>query len=598
MMPETRRRTSKNGHRRLWMLLALARSALAWERLWPHLWPAIAIVCVFFVVALLDLLPSLPVWLHSLVLIAFAGAIGYALCGVFSGNYRVGDTAARQRLERDSGLVHRPLTALQDTLVSGAEDEATSVLWQTHLQRMAEGTERLHVRLPSPGMTARDPYGLRAVAVLLLVIGLTAAGSETIGTLKRAVAPEFGAVDDGRLTLDVWVTPPAYTGLAPIFLDRAKLSRMAMPNNQPTLVRIPVGSTILAQTSLARTVPELRVGERAIQFTPIGESKDPGGFRVEVLIGDADQDANDLLVEIDGRQAGQWPIEVVADTPPEVEFLVPPKRTGHSYLRLDYEARDDYALAGLQAVIRHRKGHSVPSGDNAIRIELPVPSLDLALVKGNSIQDVTAHPWAGLPVEIRLHALDARGQAGTSDAFAMVLPERVFNHPVARAIFDARKQLNTPDAAVVNGVVEALEKIASRPHHFYHETVVFLALVIARGRLTYAHTDAAVASVQKLLWETALHIEDGDFALAERDLRAIKDRLIAAVRNRAKGEELERLMDDLQEVLDKYIAALTKHLKREGLINLPLSPSAQMIENSNLQRMIDQTREMAQTGAL
>ena len=153
---------------------------------------------------------------------------------------------------------------------------------------------------------------------------------------------------------------------------------------------------------------------------------------------------------------------MVTDTPPEVEFLEPPKRTSRTYLRLDYEARDDYALTGVQAVIRLREGQSVPGNDNAIRIELPAPSLGLPLVKGNSIQDVTAHPWAGLPVEIRLHALDARGQAGASDAFAMVLPERVFNHPVARAIFEVRKQLNTPDAAVVKGVVGALEKIASR----------------------------------------------------------------------------------------------------------------------------------------
>ncbi|PPR75209.1 MAG: hypothetical protein CFH05_00771 [Alphaproteobacteria bacterium MarineAlpha3_Bin4] len=578
--------------------MQLARSALAWERLWPRLWPAVAIVCVFFAVALLDLLPLLSVWLHSLVLIAFAGLIGYALHGVFSGDYRVCDTAARQRLERDSGLAHRPLTALQDTLASGADDEATSALWQVHLQRMAEVTQRLHVRLPSPGMTARDPYGLRAVAVLLLVIGLAASGGETIGPLQRAVVPEFGAGGDDRLTLDVWVMPPAFTGLAPIFLERAKLSRMAMPVDQPTLVRIPVGSTILAQTSLARTAPELRVGGRVTQFAPIGESEDPGGFRVEVLIGDADQNAADLVVEINGRQAGQWPIEVIADTPPEVEFLGPPKRTGRSYLRLDYEARDDYALASVQAVIRHREGHSVPGGDNSIRIELPTPGLGLPLVKGNSIQDMTAHPWAGLPVEIRLHALDARGQAGASDAFAMVLPERVFNHPVARAIFEVRKQLNTPDAAVVTGVVGALEKIASRPHHFYNDTVVFLALVIARSRLTYARSDAVVASVQNLLWETAIRIEDGDFALVERDLREIQDRLMAAMRNRAKGEELEGLMDELQQVLDKYMAALAKHLKREGLTDLPLSPSAQIIENSNLQWMIDQTREMAQTGAL
>ena len=236
MTPGTAGRTPKNGQRRLRM--QLARSVLAWERLWPRLWPVVAIVCVFFAVALLDLLPLLSVWLHSLVLIAFAGSIGYALHGVFSGDYRVCDTAARQRLERDSGLAHRPLTALQDTLASGADDEATSALWQVHLQRMAEVTQRLHVRLPSPGMTARDPYGLRAVAVLLLVIGLAASGGETIGPLQRAVVPEFGAGGDDRLTLDVWVTPPVYTGLAPIFLERAKLSRMAMPVDQPTLVRV------------------------------------------------------------------------------------------------------------------------------------------------------------------------------------------------------------------------------------------------------------------------------------------------------------------------------------------------------------------------
>ena len=64
---------------RLERLEFLARLALFWERLWPALWPAVGVGGIFLALALFDVLPGLPGWLHFLVLIAFLGLLGSAL---------------------------------------------------------------------------------------------------------------------------------------------------------------------------------------------------------------------------------------------------------------------------------------------------------------------------------------------------------------------------------------------------------------------------------------------------------------------------------------------------------------------------------------
>src|SRR5690625_6299700 len=88
--------------------LLLARLSLLWEGLWPALLPATLLLGIFLTIAFLDLLPLLPPWLHALVLLffllAFAGLLHRGLQGL-----ELPDRAAAQRrLERDSGLAHRP----------------------------------------------------------------------------------------------------------------------------------------------------------------------------------------------------------------------------------------------------------------------------------------------------------------------------------------------------------------------------------------------------------------------------------------------------------------------------------------------------------
>jgi uncharacterized protein (TIGR02302 family) len=534
------------------------------------------------------------------VLIGFAGLFGFALHDSMTGDYRISDADANHRIECDSGLEHRPLTALDDRMAAGVGDPASEAFWQAHLLRVSEAARNLRVWLPSPGMAGRDPYGLRAITVLLLVVAGVGAIGDVAPRLGRALSPQFGAISGGPVSLDVWITPPAYTGLAPMFLERpgpdVSAGNAASPARPP--VRVPVGSVLLAQTGESSSAPSIRLGERLIEFAVIGNPADPGGYRAETIFEDADRNVTGFSVEIGQSSIAQWPVQIIADIPPEVEFTGPPKQTGRANLYLEFEARDDYAVAEVQAVIRHRDGLTVPNGDDAIRIELPAPGLGSAQVKGNTIQNLAAHPWAGLEVEIQLHALDARGQAGASDVFPMILPERTFNHPVARAIVVARKELNIPTPAVLDQVIMMLDDLASRPQHFFNDTVVFLALTFARSRLIYDPEVAAVASVQKLLWDTALRIEDGDFSIAERDLREIQERLAAAMRDGVSGEELERLMDELQRALDKYLSALAEHMEREGLTETPPGSVPRMIDGGDLRQIIEQARELARTGAM
>jgi uncharacterized protein (TIGR02302 family) len=563
-------------------LLWLAGAAILWERLWRRLWPAALVAGTFLAVALLDVLPLLPGWLHALALLAFAAALGTAVTRGAGGAWRVEAATARHRLEQDSGLAHRPLTALEDRLAGDTGDATARSLWRTHLQRMAAAARNLRVGAPSPGLAWRDPYGLRAAVLLFLVIALAAGRGDAAERLERALIPQFGAGLSGPLTLEAWITPPAYTGRPPMFLDRTSEGT----------VEVPAGSTLLAQVSGTRGAPQLAVGTRTVTFTAIGDGGS-GGHRVETVIEDGDR----LAVELDGRVLDAWPLRVVPDGAPEVAFAAPPARTGGSRLRLEYEASDDYGLSGIAAVIRRPDDRPAPAGELEIRLSLPVPGQASKSVRATSIHDLTAHPWAGLLVRLHLEATDGRDQTGTSGIIELALPERIFNHPVARAIIEQRKKLVTPTKAVRAEVISALNAIAARPRHFFDDIVVYLALSVAQARLVHDDSDAAAAAVQKLLWDTALRIEDGDLSIAERDLRQIQERLMEALQDNKAPEEIERLMDELQRALDKYLAALAEHMKRLGTPDMPPQPGERTLGSDELQRMIQEARELARTGA-
>ncbi len=589
------------------LLIRIASLNLFWEKLWPRLLPPLAVCGVFLAVALFDFLPMLPFWLHILALTVFALILGYSIGGLAGGHYHVSQRDARRRVETDSGLAHRPLEALDDKPVFYRAD--AEALWTLHKARMAAMFTRLRVGLPSPGMARRDPFGFRAALLIILVIASAAGIGDARARLERALIPEPATVNEVRMIINLWITPPAYTGLAPIFLENtatkqaASVGTITAPETastaQLTEIRVPVGSAFLAQLSLDDKQAVFVVGNRESPFEALDPVVPEAGARVEGTFVADDAGATSLAVSVNGRVDASWPVRIEIDQAPEIEFTQPPKNQGRGLLRVEFEATDDFGLASVDMTIRNLEGWPVPGSGEELKIGLPAPNRGTPIVNGASSQDLTAHPWAGTAVELLLDATDAAGQKGTSDAFTMVLPERTFNHPVARAIIAARKKLNRPERKVVLDVVRDIEQIAERPAHFYENTVVFLTLVVARSRLLHEKSRKSVVIVQKLLWDTALRIEDGEFSIADRALEDAQRRMMEALRNENMTKhQLDRLLDQLQKATDEYMRALAEHLQREGLQDMPQVPSTNMIESGDLQRMIDRTRELMRIGSI
>jgi uncharacterized protein (TIGR02302 family) len=567
--------------------LGLARATLVWEALWPGLWPAAMVAGLFLALALFNVLPMLPGWGHGLVLaalaIVFAAALWLGLRRV-----RLPDvTAARRRLERDSALAHRPLETVVDRLPPGT-DPTLAAVWRIHQERARAQLDRLRLKGPHPNVARRDPFALRAALVLLLFIGAVGSRGDWWDRVHAAVTPDLmGRIAAAPPHLDLWLNPPEYTRLPP------QLLRTVADGAEAPTVSVPSGSALLARVTGGSAVPDLTANGAKAPFKRV----DSASFQAEATITSGDR----VTVGQGPRTLGSWPVTVVPDAPPTITLAQEPKRTERGTLQIDYQAADDYGLVSVTGTIRLQD----PGGaidPSPVELPLALPGVQPREARHSSLNDLTAHVWAGLPVTLTLTARDGAGQTGDSEPAAFVLPERTFNHPVARAIIAQRKELTRGGNAVREEVARALAGISARPWTFFEDSVVFLGLRATVARLFLDRSNEGITSAQALLWDLALRIEEGRLSTVERDLRAAQQALADALDRNASDEEIRQLMDQLQQAMDRFMQALQQELRDmlargEQLPTMPFDPNAQVFDPQQMQQMMDQMRRMSEAGA-
>ncbi len=598
--------------------MALARLALAWERLWPTLWPAVGALGLFLSLALFDALPILPGWLHAVVLALLVGGCLTALARAVRAFAWPRAADARRRLETESGLAHRPLQAVEDTQATGAASPASAALWRAHQRRMADAVRALKVGAPRPGLARRDPIALRAALALVLLIAVIAGWQDLDGRLARALNPSFGAASGApALAFDLWITPPDYTTLAPVFPLRATqnadaAAEPAPPNPADPRLRIPAGSVLTSQVQGAKGVVQLVLAQPPAAPKPADDAApvtaaapppeivdferlDPTYSRLTYKIGQG----GILSVRHDEATLGKWRIEIIPDRTPTIGFADDPAATPQASLRLSYTAEDDYGIVTARAELRRTYEHGAVTGKEVVVLELPLPARNAKAAKETTFLDLAPHKWAGLPVEMKLIAVDAIDQVGVSEVKRLILPERRFMHPVARAIIEQRKRLaGTPEAR--RGVYRGLSEIAADPGAFDHDVVVFLALSSARARLGYDKQKTAIDPILELLWDTALRIEDGGLSIAERDLRRIQQELMKALAEGAPDAVLERLMRELRLAMNRFMRELAEQMRRNPQQQqaMEFDPATmRLIRAQDLSRMLDQIAELMRSGA-
>jgi uncharacterized protein (TIGR02302 family) len=578
--------------RRTWRFrwrLGAARAAAAFEQLWPALWPILGVVGLFLVISLFGGWAWLAPWLHALGLVLFAGALLWALTQLRPSLAWPDAEAGLGRLERVNRLPHQPLRALGEELAAGRDDPISRSLWRRHQDRLRQMVGRLQVGLPRSDLPRRDRWALRAALLLLLVVALVEAGGSAPQRLLAAfdLGRPGGAIER-PVEFAVWVTPPAYTGRPPMALEAAAPpSGAEVTAGPPVAVSIPAGSEVLAQIHHLTEAAEqfaLSLDQATEPFASVGDGSASAGLTLER--------SGELRVGRPGETLGAWLIEAIPDRAPAIELAAQPAVTQRSVLRFAFNADDDYGI-GSVALLLARPGDEA----NAERIELMRPASGVTKLSDAAYQDLTAHPWAGLTVAVQLEAVDAIDQRGRTELVEMILPEREFHHPVARAIIEQRRTLaNDPEQRPE--VAAALNRLARLPEMFQNDMAVYMALRSSALRLTLEPSQETMDDVMSTMWDTALHLEDGSLSLAARELRDLQQALRDALAEGASDEELERLMNELQRALENYLEALASQAQEQaGDQQQQIDPNAIEVERQDLQQMLDAMRDMIRTGA-
>lgn len=566
--------------RKLW----LARVVLAFERVYPALFPALILLLVFVLASLFELLVALPVWLHVLLLLAFGVGLVLLVYRARSAFRWPSRDAALTRLERDSGARHQPLRVLEDRLPDEWRDPVAQALWRRHRDRIVAALGRIRLAPPHSPMPALDPWAGRALVALLLAIGLVEAQGEIGQRFWRAVTPGTAAATALPVEVTLWVTPPAYTQRPPLTTEQTgRLDRLDVPAGSEAVVQL----HNLSDAGSAR--PSVKLNEETLAL------EDLGGGSAEVRL---TLDAAGLL-EIRpalGDALASWQIVVLPDLPPSIAFASPPRTTHRHVLEVAYEAHDDYGIARVTLDFA-----LIDRPEEADSVVIAEPTRGPRNLVSTAYSDLTAHPMAGLEVEMRLLAMDGREQRGESEAVQMVLPERPFEHPLARAVIAERKRLvREPEARAE--VLRRLDRLTESEAAEAAGTAVQLGLAIAGSRLRQSSDAEGRRSVVDLLWELALMIEEGTLSVAERDLREVQEALQRALEEGADEAELQALMDELREAMDRYLDELTQQALEQWR-NMPpdtqmrpVDPS-QMVDRQQLQEMLDRALEMMQGGA-
>ena len=568
----------------LGLKLGLSRLALWWEGAWRALWPPLGVIGAFLALAFSGLLPTLPPALHLLILIGFAAVLGYLGFRAAQGLRAPAQDAAARRLERDSGLAHRPLAVLADR--PAGDDPMAQALWQAHRDRAVAELGQLRVTRPSPGLAARDPRALRAAVLVALVAGLGMAGREAPERLLAALAPPFAEPAAAPAALaarfEAWVTPPAYTGAPPQFLNAAGGA-----------VAVPAGSRLHMVFSGSASLPELRLGGTAHAFARM----DAQSHALELPL----TEGGALVLKRDGRDVAQWALTITPDAPPVVAWDPSPARAGRGLgLRLPWKAEDDWGLVALRVELRLKQRPSAPP----VTQDMPLPGGAPRQAQGAAQHDFSAHPWAGLEVEARLFARDGAEQEGKSEGAFLVLPERRFSHPVAQQLIALRRALSL-DPGAREPARRELDRISNAPEAFEHDTGMYLTLRSARHRLMRDKRDEAVPEVQQVLWDVAVALEEGRTDRTARALTQAREALREALeearregaeRSPEERAELQRRIQELREAIRRHLEALAERMQRENNEALSYDPQQRVFDRRELERRTRRLEDAARDG--
>lgn len=495
-------------------------------------------------------------------------------------------SAAKRRVEEASHLRHRPLDVLSDQPTSDGIE--AQVLWQAHTAQAREQVKNLrwpHFKLD---WAKEDPHKLRYVLGALLTIGLITGWGALGGRMIAAINPALGKASLSTVTIDAWITPPAYTHLSPIMIATPAGDRL-----QGEVIKVPEGSVLHAHLAEKDgDAPILDANNTSTEFA----AEDGKDFDVAQIITGGDT----VSIHRGWMTLGSWRIHVIPDGAPQVAFTEQPSSSERKSVRIAYDAKDDYGVTSVK--LRLIPKQTIAGIENGVK-EFPLSTPNSKDAVRIDFKDLTAEPWAGLPVDLQLVATDEAGHQTESARMAMTLPERDFFQPIARMLIDERKKLlqNVFDIQTLNETANLMAGVAKQPATYGADPLVMMALRAGAVRLVLEHDQQAALSANNILWETATRIEDGAVGMAEQNLHKAQQDLADALDNNASEKEIQSKIDRLHQALAQYLSHLSNKVAQQPKeaedLGKALGTRTNSLTPQDLERMLDNMKSLSASGA-
>jgi len=575
------------------------RASLAIERVWSALWPAIGYFGLVLIASLYDLWRFVPGPVHAALLFALIAAALWSLYRRLGRITWPDLNDALHRLEVDNGLTHRPLTAYADELAVGAHDEASIRLWASYRAMLRRQFEGLRLSPPRSDLARRDPRALRFLVLIIFGAGWVLAGPQALSLIGAGFTPDLSSEAARTARVDAWVTPPDYTGHAPLFLS-----------DDQGLIAHSGGVTVPAAS-------ELTIRITGSENEPIVSGALSEGLVEEIapgtwgITGRIDQDG-DVSINSPPHENIAWTFEVIPDIAPEIAFAPDPYATPQGLMALPYVVQDDYGVTSIDARLTlvpvrgddgtfadgffnadgAPRGDALFPADEPSITELALPGNTPTSAEDSPTVDWREHPWAGRDVMIQLAATDNHEGIGFSRPHAVVLPARDFLNPLAAAVAEQRQTLVQRDEAALD-VALTLDALTNRPDLFIEDTTAYLAMRTAVWRLADDPSTDDMRDTYDLLWDVALRLEDGDLSLALDRIRELEQALLDALSRGADNAEIAELLAQLREAISEYLQALQQQEAQPSTAD-----ASEMMNTEDLGSLLDRIEEMAMTGSL
>ncbi len=565
--------------RRLAVLRTGAWLALLWEALLPAAWPVAGALAIWASLALLGILAWLPAGLYLALAVGAGGFLAYMARATVRRIAWPGAHAAERRLERDSGLRHRPFATLRDVPAGSPADAA---LWQLHQARARAAITRLRLRAPDAQLVVHDPMSLRAAAFLVLAASFIVAGPQAGSRLHDALLPAWpGAGGAAPPVIQAWIQPPAYTGQAPVFLPAGGGD-----------VTVPAGSRLTISITGAGSRPRVSLDDTKLAVEGLAQDS----FQAIAVL----DHAGKLSVGSRFSRLGLWTINLLPNEPPTARWSKLPGRAGTSLsTSLPWQAQQRWGVAALQAELRPKGRDDLP----ALKIPLPLPGTPRNAT-GEAKPDLSANPYAGLTMTGRLEARDVSGQHSEGSPADFVLPARTFHHPLARAIADLRRRLalHPEQTGETADELSALaEAPVSPPVAGLSAAGTTLNLAAAAAVLGGHPPAAAIEQVQARLWTLALALDGALPDAAAAALDEARENLRRTLEDRAHGKlsdrELHQKLDALRQALNKRMDEIARQAMKQGA--LPnFDPNTQHLSSRAIDRAMQKLERALQEGRM